>query len=144
MKNMIDREKKTLELKHQTACSDMKNLKAEIETIKKDKNILSVSFNASKKENVEQTKRHETKIKQFETKKFELLEYKKQRLSEDRQTKIRQRKNQKKLAKKETKLEAEKISIYNKEPENVSDPSISVSNLFDILDPIQMLMKQLL
>ena len=48
-KNMIDREKKNLELKHKTACLDIKHLKAEIETLKKDKNLLSVSFRPLKK-----------------------------------------------------------------------------------------------
>ena len=42
MKNKIDREKKTLELKHETVCSDMKNFKAE--TLKKDKNVLMYSI----------------------------------------------------------------------------------------------------
>ena len=135
-KNMIDREKKNLELKHNTACLDIKHLKAEIETLAKDKNFLSVSLKASKKENVEQTKRHETKIKQFETKIVDLVEYKQQRMSEDRQIKIKNRKDEKKLAKKETKLKAEENRVVNEEPEDIPDPSISVSNSYDMFNPL--------
>ena len=68
-------------LKFETACQEIKKLKVEMDSIKKDKNALSVAVKSAKKEIKEQAKRSELKMTDYEKKIFELMEYKKEKLA---------------------------------------------------------------
>ena len=86
-------------IKYENACREIKNLKVDIESLKRDKNALSVAVKTTKKELKDQTKRSDLKIVEYEKKIVELMEYKKEKLAEERSLKLKQRKELKKAKK---------------------------------------------
>ena len=99
LENQIKKEvtgKKTLQVNFETKCIEVKQQKAEIESLKKGTNALSVALKTSKQESKEQKKVFEKKIEGYEKRVSELTAYKAMKLGEEREEKIRKKKEIKK------------------------------------------------
>ena len=123
--------------KYERACQEIKRLKVEIDSIKKDKNALSVAVKTAKKETKDQAKRADLKIGDYEKKIFELMEYKEEKTAEERNLKLKQRKELKKAKKKHAKnVQEENLvdDIEDHEVEKDLNENIPVFNHFEVLD----------
>ena len=76
-------------------------MKNEIESIKKDKNVLSVALKGSKKEIKEMEKTFAKEREVFEDKIRDLKEYKNRKLNEEREEKVQKREDAKRAKQKE-------------------------------------------
>ena len=101
--NQFKVENRKLLEKYENKCIENKHLKDDIETLKKEKNELSVALKRSKQENKEQIKTAEKEKGHFEKKILELNEFKVKKLQEEREEKIKRKKETKKANQKEKK-----------------------------------------
>lgn len=109
VENLVDIEKEAKKLKTENTklqinfenkCLELKQSKAEIGELKKDKNELSVALKGSKKEVKENLKSFEKKEDVLEKKIKDLIEYKNRKVVEERVEKLKKRKELKKANKK--------------------------------------------
>ena len=98
--NKLKTENTKLQINFENKCLELKQSKAEIGELKKDKNELSVALKGSKKEVKENLKSFEKKEDVLEKKIKDLIEYKNRKVVEERVEKLKKRKELKKANKK--------------------------------------------
>ena len=111
----IRTENKSLKEKLENRSLELKHLKADLENVNKEKNVLSVALKTSKAEIKDQRKGFEKKSSELEKKVVELNDFKKKKLAEERELKI---KNRKEIKKANQKIKKEKVKESSAE-ENI-------------------------
>ena len=91
VKNII-KENKPMKDRLEIKSLEFKQLKSEIEDVKKDKNRLSVALKAAKAESIDQCKDFEKKKTKLENVILELSDFKQMKLAEEREEKMKKRK----------------------------------------------------
>ena len=107
---------RSLQVKHEKICSDLKITKAENNNLKKDLDIKSVAIKAANKDAKDAAKAHDKELKKLETELKNLLEYRISKSSEEKDLKQKIKKTDKKLKnlqEREAKLVLEK-SVFEK------------------------------
>ena len=119
-----DKEKRALQIKHERVCADNKNLKAELEDIKKDLNSTNVALKSSKKETKETAYKFEKKVEQLDIKIIDLQEYKMAKVAEEKEPKGKHKKadkNLKSIQEREAKIELDRIQFEKKKFDDKTD-----------------------
>ena len=104
-----------LQTNFKNKCLEINHLKSEIDTLKKDKNVLSVALKGSKKEIIEKATAFKKEKEILEKKNEDLNEYRSKKLNEEREEKNRKKKELKKEKKKNIKTP---VNATSKDDEN--------------------------
>ena len=104
-----------LQTNFKNKCLEINHLKSEIDTLKKDKNVLSVALKGSKKEIIEKATAFKKEREILEKKNEDLNEYRRTKLNEEREDKNRKKKELKKEKKKNIKTP---VNVTSKDDEN--------------------------
>ena len=135
--DILKREKQKSKEKLDITNAEKKQFNADIQDLKKHKNVLNSELKACRKEIAEQLKKAVKEKKNIEEKMIGLKQFKDHKLSEERDMRIQQ----KKVLKKEKKKENQ--DIVTQKNETVEDVSakdfvsnVETSNVFELLDPL--------
>ena len=109
--------------KFEEKCKEIKQLKTEVNSLNKDKNILGVANKSVKQELKEQNKTFEKRAVAYEKKISELNEFRSRKLNEEREERIKIKKELKKEAKK-LKHDTEKAEVKIEDPQPDAKPEL--------------------
>jgi hypothetical protein len=132
-------EKRTLQIKHEKACAEIKNLKGEKADLVKDLNAASVALKNIEKENKEVNCKFKKQVSNLEHKVSALEDYKTNKIAEEKDLKTKIKKADKKLKsvlerEAKIKLSKDKHSVgtapeYNDDQNNTISASLKASNM---------------